>query len=338
MADPRAFTKEEFQCIQAEEINGFGFQPLNEECPGGLVFAKIGTTGSIDSPEYQSFSEADTMSLVTTATGSNTFRIINFLGRDFMSVHFSEWNLIPKIVKALLIGGQYWIAIHNNMKVSFNAKDLPPDPNDFEFTWQLMERKFISDFKKYANDFYRNPEDSRDSWVILLDSHIYPDHVLTKPWNYCTPEGKQFCAELRERLGKPATSKKYGTKQIRFLWRDQICDKVYKKLGVYFRGSDWCAYEPSWMDINDFVYKKTPECSRNKSPPHKRQKVADHEEESTCVVCMDSKPSTLVEPCGHMIVCESCSKNLETTADKTTCVKCRQSIIDVVYLPKEAIE
>lgn len=50
------------------------------------------------------------------------------------------------------------------------------------------------------------------------------------------------------------------------------------------------------------------------------------EEPFECMICMNAKPDTIVHPCGHCVVCKSCSEKLRDTADKERCVMCRQTI------------
>lgn len=52
----------------------------------------------------------------------------------------------------------------------------------------------------------------------------------------------------------------------------------------------------------------------------------DEEDEFSCMICMDATPSTCVKPCGHVVVCSTCSTKLRVTADKGRCVRCRSRI------------
>jgi C3HC4-type zinc finger (RING finger) protein len=49
---------------------------------------------------------------------------------------------------------------------------------------------------------------------------------------------------------------------------------------------------------------------------------------SECMVCMSRPPSTIVHPCGHCVVCEECSSdmNKENSIHKSICILCRQPI------------
>ncbi len=59
----------------------------------------------------------------------------------------------------------------------------------------------------------------------------------------------------------------------------------------------------------------------------------EEEEEFTCMICMDAEPTTVVKPCGHVVVCSTCSPKLSATADARMCVRCRtiiESVEDLV--------
>jgi hypothetical protein len=62
-------------------------------------------------------------------------------------------------------------------------------------------------------------------------------------------------------------------------------------------------------------------------PDHVSEEEEEEEDdEFMCMICMDASPSTCVRPCGHVVVCSSCSIGLRDTADKGTCVRCRVPI------------
>lgn len=56
--------------------------------------------------------------------------------------------------------------------------------------------------------------------------------------------------------------------------------------------------------------------------------MADIDQEpTTCVVCSEGIASTLVIPCGHVVVCDKCSDKLKTDAlNSHKCVICRREI------------
>lgn len=56
------------------------------------------------------------------------------------------------------------------------------------------------------------------------------------------------------------------------------------------------------------------------------------EDEEKCCVCFENDADTLAVPCGHRVVCASCSKQLNKDSNhKTVCVLCREPITHVNY-------
>lgn len=49
-----------------------------------------------------------------------------------------------------------------------------------------------------------------------------------------------------------------------------------------------------------------------------------------CTICNDRDADTMVLPCQHVVVCRVCSAKLQNTADRKTCVQCRQPIESVL--------
>ncbi len=71
--------------------NGFGFQS-----PGGVQdYFVIARVGEDDIPDHQ-------MNLIKQETGSKTVANNNWLGRAFLQVHWTEYNLIDRILNMLL--------------------------------------------------------------------------------------------------------------------------------------------------------------------------------------------------------------------------------------------
>ncbi len=71
----------------------------------------------------------------------------------------------------------------------------------------------------------------------------------------------------------------------------------------------------------------------------KKRKKEDEElveeEEFVCMICQEFAPTTMVMPCHHVVVCESCSEKLKNTNDKHTCVRCRTEIEAVIDLQND---
>ena len=282
------FCPEILKYLDAEYHNGFGFQCGNtDEYPGRVIFGKI---------DFEFINETSIQKI------AKSCRIINWLGVNFILVHFSEWNQIPKIVNHLITDQKIKVITHNKIGVVFENGD--------EFTWENMERKFIKQFIHWADD-YPPHKNSEDSWKYIVNHFFHSKHVLKSHWNFCTPEGKSFCTELRSRMNcKTPYSKRYDQKNVRFMWNDFECYKLYEKYKIYFRGS-WSYYEPSLLDINMPIF-------------------SDQEDVLQCIICMDKTANTQVDPCGHVVCCKDCSDKLVDTSDAKICVKCRCPITNIV--------
>jgi hypothetical protein len=63
-----------------------------------------------------------------------------------------------------------------------------------------------------------------------------------------------------------------------------------------------------------------------KNKDHKSDEKRDPEEKRLCVICLGREASTLVEPCGHCVVCSRCSEDLQHSNDAKICVQCRNPI------------
>lgn len=53
------------------------------------------------------------------------------------------------------------------------------------------------------------------------------------------------------------------------------------------------------------------------------------EDDGVCCICMNEMADTIVEPCGHCVVCRKCSVGLRSTASARTCVRCRAPIVAI---------
>lgn len=292
------------RCMKSEFYNGFGF-----ECDdnGNVIFAKVckrNSSGEIDESKMQQ-RYAD-------LTNSKTFRVIEPIGRHFVSVHHSEWHLIPDLFAKLL--EQYVLVTHNRLEVVY-------DSSSPKFDWKDMEFRFMHQFYARVKNFGGRYE----TLSAQIRDYMYfcwkqKQHVITSHWNFTTPEGKFFCSRIRRILGKPPVSKKLSLgsgKTIRWKWHDDRAYHLFRKYQVYFFGT-WSQYVPSGKTVNDVIFHS--------------DEIMESEELELCYICYDATPNTIVEPCGHMCVCKECSDKLAHTNDAKTCVRCRREIEQIVVV------
>ena len=59
------------------------------------------------------------------------------------------------------------------------------------------------------------------------------------------------------------------------------------------------------------------------------------DDQALCVICLENERETYLEPCGHIVVCESCSENLAKDPNpnnRENCVYCRRPIDNIAYI------
>ena len=289
--------------LRAEYYNGFGFQSDGLRVAGTIVFAKFGIdyTGRRDMNFDNSFDQTQLESEIKRDCNSTTAHLIDWIGHDFLAIHYTEWELIPVICNYILARPEkFHFATMNTLQVGYYSCDAG------EFSWEDMERRFIKQFIKHAEGMskYCKQLHSQHPWAYFYNYHTYKN-TITYPWNYCTEEGKLFCQELRHVLNKKEHSKSENNN--RYTWHDGECNDIFKKEGVYFH-SKWGQYKPSLIRTSQLIFEEwledTPEQEVELDP------------EMTCIICMERVANTIVEPCGHIRVCSVCSEGLKNTNDK----------------------
>jgi hypothetical protein len=304
------------RCLDAENYNGFGFQCSGTNVPGSIVFARI--CG-------EDVNENEVEKNVRERCRSETFRVVEFLGRYFVVVHYREWELIPVIFNYLLTVKKYSLLTNNQLQVYYDSTE--------QFGWREMELKFLDQFQKRVATFpihasAKSTEEDRWRQYLELCWHGRY-HVITWHWNFCTPQGKEFCTKIRRILGKPLQSKRMYSDNIRWKWHNERGDELFRKYRLYHHGT-WSRTVPSFCTTDDIVFFH--------SQPQYNNTLSEGvtEEESLgiemCFICYERVPNTIVEPCGHMCVCRECAEALKKTNDATVCVRCRRKIENVVQV------
>lgn len=144
-------------------------------------------------------------------------------------------------------------------------------------------------------------------------------------------------------LNKMATSSKHHTTQLLMnylrechIYSTEFCNENREVIlsAPYFicnteeeanqKVSEWMQTKQGMKFI--VTPMSTPVPDKVSSPDHKEKEKKDDNDIFSCMICMDATPSTCVRPCGHVVVCSSCSIGLRNTSDKGTCVRCRTRI------------
>ena len=128
--------------------------------------------------------DSNQIDAIKNVSGSTTLICDSWLGRDFLTICWTEYSKIENIFNALLSLG-FSFSTLNNCCVRFDAAV------DHVFTNEIMEKKAIEHQKESMSVM---------EWYFksVLFKEIYLDI-----WNYITPEGREFCNWLRAKKQLP---------------------------------------------------------------------------------------------------------------------------------------
>lgn len=108
---------------------------------------------------------------------SNTLKEGYWIGRDYLSIHWTEYNKIINVLNTLLKFG-YSFQVQTKGMVSFDYNI------DKMFSFELLEEKVIIQTNK------------------LIEYKLYEmiDDCYCEEWNYITQKGKEFSITLKDKL------------------------------------------------------------------------------------------------------------------------------------------
>lgn len=217
-------------------------------------------------------------------TGSKTLSNCDFIDNNYLTIHWTEINLIEHVLNSLLQQG-----------ISFCTCDgyemLYSPLTDKLYSTKISETKFLNYWESFIKEF-----NTGAGIAVFIAQH---KHAKLHEWNYVTNEGKLFCRKIREGLKKPTN----------------ICIK------------------PEHNYLNWPIFKNNLNLTQitttiiNEQNTQKKRSFSDlTESEYICMICFVNPPDTIVNPCKHCVVCTECSKKLQNTNDRATCVYCRNPI------------
>lgn len=283
-----------------------GFQPLDDkgEIAIGLIFSPY--TWFRDK-EYRRINDND-ISQVKRICGSETLELGDFIGRDYISIHKREKHLIPDIVYQINEVG-FNVKLQTSLRPLYTAKDKIMV--SVENSEKLAVKSFNSLVEHYMDLYKENRQKATPRALESFDSDT-GGWTARCPYLWKTEDGK--------RLARMYDS--YEPRDDFFKWKSfGKNEPIFRELDYPIRG------EQQETNIEEeFVI-----VQRGASGPHATGAYADVEEVDDCMICMDKKPSTMVLPCMHSVVCSDCSRGLQNTNDRRTCVRCRCEITDVLY-------
>jgi len=235
--------------------------------------------------------------------------LTDFLGYLWVTINVERYHDIPLVFDTATNMG-YTMTTHTKRPVAFRPRE------GLSFTMHNLETLMVTQMRKEYDMIaeYQQEKTPAELWRLVLRLSGGGRNIL-KPYNWSTPHGRAFCAELRATLGKAPTSK--SASKCRFHWERYA--PVVRRLGILEAGS--------WSASDAFPGAQAQE------PSPKKAKVSEEEEEQAepCMICLEAPPTTLVLPCSHNVVCDSCSHQLPATSDKAICCQCRRKITHVLY-------
>lgn len=276
-----------------EDLNGFGFQVAGLKGKDTIAFARLPD----DAP-------SDLQQKLRKSTGSTTVEHRDFIGHEYLTIDYREWNLIPRLFVAAIKAG--CSAIYPNIN------NLQPRARfaGHEFSFEEAELLSIAEFRQFAQSFGNQQNPMRNAFELLGSPK-----AMRRLYNYRTNSGKLFCIELCAALGKPIadTSEKALTAMPWWFELPEVDEACRNKEVLHY--ANWSRREMHY--------------TANK--PEVEQRHVDPDNEPVkCVVCMERIANTIALPCEHVVVCHLCSVKLAQTHFAHQCVYCRQQIEEVL--------
>ena len=156
--------------------NGFGFQPCGSK--GELRFAICRTSGE----------QTGWVSKIGRKIGVPSLQGVFQLSCIYMTIDYSDYDKIDAIFTYLIKKGHVFVT-HNNPELVLGRPDGPSKYNS-----EIAEREIIRQHKYHHATWKREGKE----YMFFKRTH----ESLCDPWNYNTPEGKEFCAWLRQGMSE----------------------------------------------------------------------------------------------------------------------------------------
>lgn len=113
------------------------------------------------------------------------------------------------------------------------------------------------------------------------------------------------------------------------------CPVCEKRIEVWRAGVTFIPKVPIATSIpNNHVSQTEPKSNNNSNAMQVDASSQDKKDKQPkpvdlCCICEERTPDTRVQPCGHVVVCQECSIDLQQTADSDHCVVCRRPITKI---------
>jgi len=311
--------------LQAEGVNGFGFQcdsPQSRQ-PTRIYIAKPFNSryrdGSFsrDADYVPAWRDEPDLETVRNALPPDIPHedvwITDFIGHDFVTIHTRQYPNIPRIFDTFTRAG-FCMVTHSAIKVCFKPGE--------SFTRAEFERKMVAQMRSDYEEWRKLRTREPNTWKVVVQCmRVFP---LLQHWNWASAEGKALCTEIRSALRKKSPQCKH---QARMLWPKYA--EVAARYGILHVGG-WSAYDTG-LALPPPGPTPTPPPAALVVVPVPMERSQDDEDEVLCMVCLSEPPDTIAQPCGHIVVCHSCSDQLAATetVNKKRCIQCQRPITHV---------
>lgn len=292
-------------------------------------------------------------------TSAQTVVFDTYIGRDYFYINRSERELIPAVINVILRTVEY-MRLMTMLQVTYQKGET--------FSIELSEEKYISswckDYESLKVGGIIRPE-LKHMMLDRLSWHLKSSHL----WK--TPSGRIFAKEIRgiqieeedEMFGPGRTrtvSKLYAQARANGDMYSDSPEIDYPLISLDIPADVFVNVPLMPVEIpadvhgnvplpniplsngllddgplDDVALDDTDVIMMNVGTPLSsspvEEAVGPHVEPDVCCICMDAPPSTMCLPCEHVVVCDACSRLLESSTDALTCVRCRCAIENILY-------
>lgn len=304
-------------------LNGFGYEPPKNTNSSHFIICYCSKK-----------IVEDNLDLIKRAISVNSLELDEWIGHVYLKIHWSEYSKINQVFTTLLqLGISFTIA--NRLKVKFPSDFISSQQDQnlnklITFNPRVMELqsiKHIKELQKHLSNEY------------LMSSL---SEVCCDPWNWETAEGRDFCMNVLRPMYRmpnyPLSQLLKNKTDNYYLWNVfEECDfttllNLNKNRQFNSKNQDVIIEQKEIKSDVEEIKEKEEDKDKKEDNKLNKEKNEDNEdkEKDLCMICFTLKADTQVLPCQHVVVCHLCSEGLKFTNDKNSCIRCRQSIEQIV--------
>lgn len=239
-----------------------------------------------------------------------------YAGRYYICIDIDEMDKMTTLIQMILDDG-HRICMNDGTQITFNPGDTYSVEN--QQRKQLNSLKMLMDL--HSSHALRT-DDADYRWRDFDEEIDNECYISNEYW--MIQEAQDFFRECFNRDLKLAS-----------------CEpkRIYKFKDRYHFGYLW--NEDKYSKPKKITSPTTSSTSSSSSSTnHKNKKSKIHEDTSDklipdkCMICCDNDIETIVYPCEHTVICESCSQKLKSdqSINRTQCIICRQKIESIYYI------